>query len=119
MNRKCKSLLPAMAFVLLSGLLVNPKTALGQAPGERPRPVLPPIPIKGDTTHALSKHFTQASNTKKEPDANGFIQRWLVLEPVKKDIARNNILTEKYLRTTFPPIIFLLILQSCLRMAKK
>jgi hypothetical protein len=35
------------------------------------------------------------------PDANGFIQRWLVLEPVRKEIVRNNILNEEYLRTTF------------------
>jgi hypothetical protein len=101
MNRKNKSLLHALAFVVLSGLLVDANTALGQPTGGRPRVVLPPIPIKGDTTHTLTKHFIQASNTKKTPDANGFIQRWLVLEPIKKDIARNNILTEKYLRTNF------------------
>src|SRR5918993_3190825 len=101
MNRKNKSLLSAMAFVVLSGLLMDANTALGQPSGQRPRPVLPPIPIKGDTTHTLTKHFTVASNAKKTPDANGFIQRWLVLEPVKKDIARNNTLTENYLRTTF------------------
>src|SRR5688572_12712792 len=101
MNRKNKTLLPAMAFVILSGLLVDTNIALGQAPGQRPRPVLPPIPVKGDTTHTLTKHFTVASNEKNTPDANGFIQRWLVLELVKKDIARTNILTEKYLRTTF------------------
>ena len=90
-----------MVLVVLSALLLNANTALGQPPGERPRPVLPPIPIKGDTTHTLSKHFTPASDLTKAPDANGFIQRWLVLEPIKKDIARNNILTENYLRTTF------------------
>ena len=101
MNRKNKSLLSALAFVVLSGLLVDANTALGQTPGQRPRPVLPPIPIKGDTTHTLTKYFTVASNAKKTPDANGFIQRWLVLEPVRKDITRNNILTEKYLRSTF------------------
>lgn len=103
MNRKNKLLLPAMAFVILSGLLVDVNTALGQAPGpgQRPRVVLPPIPIKGDTTHTLTKHFIQASKSKLEPDAKGFIQRWLVLEPVRKEIGRNNILTEKYLRETF------------------
>jgi hypothetical protein len=41
-----------------------------------------------------------ASSAKKTPDAKGFIQRWLVLEPVKKDIARNSILTDSYLRTS-------------------
>jgi hypothetical protein len=101
MNKKIKDLLQAMSFAILSVLLLNTNTAFGQAPGQRPRVVLPPIPIKGDTTHTLTKHFIQASNIKKAPDANGFIQRWLVLEPVRKDIPRNNILTEKYLRTTF------------------
>ncbi|HEX8037979.1 MAG TPA: acetylxylan esterase [Chryseosolibacter sp.] len=101
MNRKNKFLLSAMAFVFLSGVLSGANHALGQTPGERPRPVLPPIPIKGDTTHTLSKHFILTPEAKKAPDANGFIQRWLVLEPVKKDIARNNILTEAYLRSTF------------------
>lgn len=101
MNKKSKSLLRGMAFVALSVLLINANTTFGQPPGQRPRVELPPIPIKGDTTHTLTRHFIQASNIKKAPDANGFIQRWLVLEPVRKEIARNNILTEKYLRTTF------------------
>jgi hypothetical protein len=101
MNRLNKSLLSALAFVALSGLLAYANTALGQTPGQRPRVVLPPIPIKGDTTHTLTKYFTVASKSNKAPDPNGFIQRWLVLEPVRKDISRNNILTEKYLRSTF------------------
>lgn len=101
MNRKRRSLLPAMAFVVLSALQVGTITAFGQPPGQGQRLPLPPIPIKGDTTHTLSKHFTPASAAKKAPDAKGFIQRWLVLEPVKKDIVRNNIFTDNYLRTTF------------------
>ena len=94
-----------MAFVVLLVLQVVAINAFGQGPGQGPgqgqRPPLPPIPIKGDTTHTLTKHFIQASNIKKTPDAKGFIQRWLVLEPVKKNIPRNNILTDSYLRTTF------------------
>jgi hypothetical protein len=101
MNRKCRSLLPVLAFVVLSVLQLGAINALAQPPGQGQRPPLPPIPIKGDTTHTLSKHFTPASNVKKAPNANGFIQRWLVLEPVKKDITRNNIFTDNYLRTTF------------------
>ncbi|HJS53590.1 MAG TPA: hypothetical protein VJ765_03570 [Chitinophagaceae bacterium] len=101
MNRKHKSLLPAITFVVLSGLQIGVTTAFGQGPGQGQRPSLPPIPIKGDTTHMLSKHFTPAAAAKKAPNPKGFIQRWLVLEPVKKDIARNNIFTDNYLRTTF------------------
>jgi hypothetical protein len=101
MNRKDSSLLLAIAFIVLSGCLVHAHTAFGQSPGQRPRVVLPPIPPKGDTTHTLTKHFAVASTVRMTPDANGFIQRWLVLEPVRKEIVRNNILNEKYLRTTF------------------
>ncbi|RZM11891.1 MAG: acetylxylan esterase, partial [Pedobacter sp.] len=99
MNRKRKLLWPVIAFVVLSALQLSGLTAFAQGPGQRLP--LPPIPIKGDTTHTLSKHFTMASAAKKAPDAKGFIQRWLVLEPVKKDIVRNNIFTDNYLRTTF------------------
>jgi hypothetical protein len=101
MNRKHKSLLPAMAFIVLFGLQAGVSTVTAQPPGQGQRPALPPIPIKGDTTHTLSKHFTAASAAKKAPNAKGFIQRWHVLEPVKKDIVRNNIFTDNYLRTTF------------------
>ena len=101
MNRKFKYVLPLISFIGLSGLQLSGLTAFAQGPGPGPRLPLPPIPIKGDTTHTLSKHFTTASATKKAPDTKGFIQRWLVLEPVKKDIVRNNIFTDNYLRTTF------------------
>jgi len=101
MNRKNRLLLPAMAFVVLSGLQLVAINAFGQAPGQGQRPALPPIPIAGDTTHTLSKHFTQSTDVKKAPDAGGFIQRWLVLEPVKKNISRNSILTDSYLRAAF------------------
>ncbi|NEU70934.1 acetylxylan esterase [Spirosoma agri] len=101
MNRKRKPLLPVIAFVILSASQLSGLTAFAQGPGLGQRLPLPPIPIKGDTTHTLSKHFILASAAKKAPDAKGFIQRWLVLEPVKKDIVRNNIFTDNYLRTTF------------------
>ncbi len=101
MNRKHKSLLPAITFVLLSGLQLGCLAAFAQGPGPGQRIPLPPIPLKGDTTHTLAKHFTVASAAKKAPDARGFIQRWLILEPVKKDIARNNIFTDNYLKTAF------------------
>lgn len=101
MNRKHKFLLPAITFVVLFLLQATVINVSAQAPGGPPRPNLPPIPIAGDTTHTLTRHFIPASTAKKTPDAKGFIQRWLVLEPVKKDIARNSILTDSFLRKTF------------------
>jgi hypothetical protein len=106
MNRKRRPLLPTMALIVLlvlqSGVSIVFAQAPPQAPGGPPRgPQLPPIPIAGDTTHTLTRHFVPASTTKKTPNAKGFIQRWLVLEPIKKDIARNSILTDSFLRKNF------------------
>jgi hypothetical protein len=94
--------LPAMAFAFLLVLQIVANTVFGQDPagqGQRPAPVI--TAIQSDTTRTLSSYFTPATNFKKAPDAKGFIQRWLVLEPIKKDITRNNIFTDTYLRTTF------------------
>ena len=102
MNRHRTPLFSAVVLAILVGLQPCVITASAQAPGQQPRQnQLPPIPVTSDTTHTLTRHFIPASTAKKAPDTRGFIQRWLVLEPVKKDIARNNILTDSYLRTTF------------------
>jgi hypothetical protein len=100
MNRKRKSLQAISVLLMLFSLQILVNKASAQPPGFQ-RPPLPPIPIKGDTTHTLSRHFSNATSIKTPPFSNGFIHRWLVLEPIKKDITRNNIFTDKYLRNTF------------------
>lgn len=101
MNRVYNRLLIALRLFVLLGIMAVAKTVLGQPPGPGQRPPLPPIPIVGDTTHSLSKNFIVAGTQIKAPDVKGFIQRWMVLEPVRKEIPRNNIFTEEYLRKTF------------------
>ena len=101
MNPKHKPLLPVLAFAVLLALQSAAISAQPPGGGQPPRNNLPPIPVTSDTTHTLSIHFAPATSAKKTPDAKGFIQRWLVLEPVKKDIARNNILTDSFLKATF------------------
>jgi len=123
---KNKYLLPVMAFVVLVGLQLSSIKGFAQAPGaggpggaNRPAgvgqggpgapgaggfgrgPALPPIPLAEDTTHTLTKRFTPATNVKKAPDARGFIQRWLVLEPVKNGLRGNSAITESYLKNAF------------------
>jgi len=101
MNLQIKSCLPVLVFAGHFLLQQLPVISFSQSlPGPQ-RPNLPPIPVKGDTTHTLSRHFIPAAGNKKTPDSKGFIQRWLVLEPVRKNIARNNIFTDSYLRSTF------------------
>jgi hypothetical protein len=103
MNQKRKPLLSAIALIVL--LVLQSVIVSAQPPGgpggggQGPRNNLPPIPLTSDTTHTLTRYFSVPSAAKKGINADGFIQRWLVLEPVKKDIARNSIFTESYLRT--------------------
>jgi hypothetical protein len=55
----------------------------------------------GDTTQNLAPYFAPATRSKKTPNAEGFIQRWLLLEPINKPIRGNTIFTDSYLRTAF------------------
>jgi hypothetical protein len=93
MNIKPKVLLLALIYVILAGL------GLQAQPGttaNKPNDLL-----KSDTIAPRFTHFTPVTTAQKAPDAKGFIQRWLVLEPIKKNISRNSIFTDSYLRTTF------------------
>jgi len=120
MNKTNKRFLPAMAFVVLLGLQLSAVNAFAQGPGQTPPGAggpggfgpggpggggrgrgLPPIPLAEDTTHSITKHFIPSTPIKKAPDAKGFIQRWLVLDPIKKNLRGNSAITETYLKTTF------------------
>lgn len=63
-------------------------------------------PSKSDTLRSIEKYFTPATKTPKTPDAEGFIQRWLLLEPIQKPIRTNTLFTDSYMRQTFDTIYF-------------
>ena len=46
----------------------------------------------------LSPYFTPATSAPKQPDADGFIQRWLLLEPIDKPNRTNTVFTDTYVR---------------------
>lgn len=54
-----------------------------------------------DSTRSIAGYFTPATKSKKTPDADGFIQRWLLLEPINKPNRSNIVFTDSYLRTAF------------------
>jgi hypothetical protein len=54
-----------------------------------------------DATHSLAPYFAPATSSPKTPDANGFLQRWLLLEPINKPNRGNAGFTEAYVRETF------------------
>ena len=53
-----------------------------------------------DTTRTLAPYFTPATSSPKAPDAEGFLQRWLLLEPINKPNRSNTVFTDSYIRQT-------------------
>ena len=58
-------------------------------------------PTKRDTVRTIAPYFIQATISKKTPDSQGFIQRWLLLEPINKPNRSNTVFTDSYIRTAF------------------
>jgi len=50
---------------------------------------------------SLASYFTPATATPKTPDADGFLQRWWLLEPIKKSIRGNTVFVDSYVREAF------------------
>lgn len=93
MNIKRKALLLAVGFVILIALGSQGRSAIS---GGKINDA-----VKSDTTRSIAPYFTPATASKKTPNAEGFIQRWLLLEPIDKTIRSNSIFTDSYLRTAF------------------
>lgn len=55
----------------------------------------------GDTTRSLAPYYTPATSSPKTPDAEGFLQRWLLLEPMNKPNRSNTVFTDNYIRNVF------------------
>jgi hypothetical protein len=51
-----------------------------------------------DALRSITPYFTQATSSPKVPNRDGFLQRWLLLEPIKQPIRTNAIFTESYVR---------------------
>ncbi len=52
-----------------------------------------------DVPRSLAPYFTPATPSAKPPDADGFLQRWLLLEPINKPNRTNTVFTDSYIRT--------------------
>lgn len=91
MNREKMAL--AAGFALLAGLALQGCSSASKSQLT--------TAAKTDTTRSIAPYFTQATKAKKTPDADGFIQRWLLLEPISKPNRTNTVFTDSYLRTAF------------------
>jgi len=95
---KHKPLLLAVGFVILGalGLQGQSATPSRQIDGA----------AKSDTIRSIAPYFAKATTAIKTPNPKGFIQRWLLLEPINKPNRANTVFTDSYLRTTFATEFF-------------
>jgi hypothetical protein len=98
MNMKRKTLLLSVGFVILIGLGLQgcSSTSKGTMNGT----------AKSDTTRSIEGYFTPATTSKKTPNAEGFIQRWLLLEPINKPNRSNTVFTDSYIKKAFDTLYF-------------
>jgi hypothetical protein len=73
------------AFQISSG--AQGRAAAAAAPDNAPRSIAP--------------YFTLATTVPKAPDPDGFLQRWLLLEPINKPNRTNTVFTDSYIRNAF------------------
>ena len=57
-----------------------------------------PAKGKADISSALKGYFTPAGSGDAAPDDEGFIRRWMLLEPISKPNRSNNVFTDSYTR---------------------
>ena len=57
--------------------------------------------VQTDTGRTLAPYFNLPTKGKKMPNPEGFIQRWLLLEPINKPNRTNTVFTYPYLNTVF------------------
>lgn len=56
---------------------------------------------KGQSENDLKPYFSRPMTTSATPNADGFIGRWLILEPIDKPNRSNTVFTDSYLREAF------------------
>ncbi len=89
-------ILAVSAFQVLSAV---PDTV---APGLPPRdPARPGRDYTPEHPRSLAPYFTPATSSPKAPDPDGFLQRWLLLEPIRKPNRSNTVFTDTYIRNAF------------------
>lgn len=81
-----------VSFVMLTGLGLQTFSASSQSKSSG---------NKADTVPTIAPYFSTATPLKKTPDADGFIQRWMLLEPINKPNRTNTVFTDSYIRKAF------------------
>jgi hypothetical protein len=65
-----------------------------------------PAAAPDNAPRSIAPYFTPATSSPKVPDAEGFLQRWLLLEPINKPNRTNTVFTDTYVRAAFNAAYF-------------
>ncbi|MGD0014789.1 MAG: acetylxylan esterase, partial [Bryobacteraceae bacterium] len=57
-----------------------------------------PAAAPDDVPRSIAPYFTPATSSPRAPDTDGFLQRWLLLEPINKPNRSNTVFTDSYVR---------------------
>jgi hypothetical protein len=96
MNTFHKIAIPVAGALVMLALQDSSAAQPGGAP-----PGGAPASVPDNAPRTLSPYFTPATSAPKPPDKDGFIQRWLLLEPISKPNRTNTGFNGTYVRTTF------------------
>ena len=97
MNIKRTTLWLSVGFAILAGLKLQGCSASKGKTNST---------AKTDTTRSIAPYFTRATTKTMTPNAEGFIQRWLLLEPISKPNRGNTVFTDSYIRKAFDTLYF-------------
>jgi hypothetical protein len=87
----CSAAVGSDAQTVGSGGVARGQTTGGAARGQ----------TTGDAARSIAPYFTPATPGAKAPDPDGFLQRWLLLEPINKPNRSNTVFTDTYVRNAF------------------
>lgn len=105
MNIKRNIPLIAVGFVILAGAGLQGCSATSKSKTDTSKGKIDET-AKTDTTQSIAPYFAPATTSIKTPDAEGFIQRWSLLEPINKPIRSNTLFTDSYIRAAFDTLYF-------------
>ena len=88
MNSFRKIAMLGMAVLAVLALRVFSATPGSAAPAAAP----------ADAPRSIAPYFTPATSSPKKPDSDGFLQRWLLLQPIAKPNRTNTVFTDTYVR---------------------
>ncbi len=99
------------ATILKLGVLaiLAVQVTFAQAPAAQapsPTPAAAPSAAKPEAPRSIAPYFTPVVSASKAPDTDGFLQRWLLLEPINKPNRTNTVFVDSYVRKNLNPADF-------------